>query len=467
MSNKGTNYFLAPELSKIHRHFLSLYETLYSPSSGSGKKLPLMIIGPPGVGKTLFSESFIEKYLTDYPESKSKIRRLNIAAIPKDLIESLLFGHKKGAFTGATSDQKGFVEALTDGILVLDEIGELSSEMQAKLLTFIEDGYYYKIGDTEPKQSSNLQIVATTNKTLEDGVFRQDFFDRFFPYHIPPLYQRRQDILYYFWHFFPELLKEFKSDEVLTLLAYNWPGNVREIERIGKVCLWHAKGLIQETGSNLSYVHHLSTVDPSYSNIDLKKASQLGDDLLEEDIDLGRLEQILKRHGVSLGGNTNITPFAELNKKPVATSTTFQETDTIDSFEDAYKGFSLYCGLFRLDETSNQNLLDLQQCQFLDGNSWFQPTAYYSSREEDRAFANILDAYTVKIEQSRRAYDPPKVSAKDEKVNITLMTEKGMLKYYLRCLLKATNGHQKNAAKKAGLPLSTFRDHCKKCGIPL
>lgn len=137
----------------------------------------------------------------------------------------------KGAFTDAKADKVGLVEKADGGLLILEEVGELPFEVQAMLLTFIETGEYRRLGD-ENVQKATVKVIAATNR---ESALRDDFRYRFFPFYIPPLRERKNDILYYFQEIFPGLTKNFSKSEVLLLLTHNWPGNVREIERIGRL----------------------------------------------------------------------------------------------------------------------------------------------------------------------------------------------------------------------------------------
>ena len=166
----------------------------------------------------------------------------NCAAVPDNLLESELFGHKKGAFTGADADKKGLFEVADGGTLFLDEIGEMSLNLQAKLLRVLQESEIRPIGATQPRKI-DVRILCATNRSLEkevaEGRFRQDLYYRLkvFPIRLPPLRERREDVALLAEHFLRKYESEMKKvvpgfvPEVLTLLSnYNWPGNVRELE---------------------------------------------------------------------------------------------------------------------------------------------------------------------------------------------------------------------------------------------
>ena len=136
----------------------------------------------------------------------------------------------KGAFTGATSDKDGLLKEADGGILVLEEIGELSKDVQAKLLIALEKGEYLKVGGTKKETIISLAIVATTNQ--EQDSFRPDFWYRCYPFYVTPLHKRKVDILFYLNKKYPEVLRKIDQWELLRILSYNWPGNFREVDNM-------------------------------------------------------------------------------------------------------------------------------------------------------------------------------------------------------------------------------------------
>jgi DNA-binding NtrC family response regulator len=193
----------------------------------------VLITGESGVGKEVVAD-VIHAWS---PRSAGPLVKVNCAAIPETLLESELFGHERGAFTGASAQRIGRFEIATGGTIFLDEIGEMSPQLQAKLLRVTEDGRFQRIGSNTIIQT-NARILAASNRNLEEevkaGRFREDLFYRLnvIELNIPPLRERREDILPLASQFVTELTKgraRFSADVAECLERYDWPGNVREL----------------------------------------------------------------------------------------------------------------------------------------------------------------------------------------------------------------------------------------------
>ena len=201
-------------------------------------KATVLIQGESGTGKEVVARAI--HYQSD--RSRKPFVVINCAAIPGNLLESELFGHEKGAFTGAIKTKKGRLELADQGTLFLDEIGEMPRELQVKILRMLEEQKFQRVGGTEDVEVDN-RIIAATNKDLkqavEAGSFRDDLYYRLnvFALSIPPLRERREDIPLLISHFLKKHREVFKSravgvsDGALKILTdYSWPGNVRELE---------------------------------------------------------------------------------------------------------------------------------------------------------------------------------------------------------------------------------------------
>ncbi|MDH3310807.1 MAG: nitrogen regulation protein NR(I) [Gammaproteobacteria bacterium] len=209
----------------------------------SGSHLSVLINGESGTGKELVAHALHNHS----PRAENFFIAINIAAIPSELLESELFGHEKGAFTGATHQRKGRFEQANQGTLFLDEIGDMPPALQTRLLRVLQDGKFYRVGGHDQVET-NVRIIAATNQNLEDrvkdGIFREDLFHRLnvIRIHLPPLRERREDIpvlaAFFLKKSAAELNVETKqlappAEEYLSRLP--WPGNVRQLEN---TCRW-------------------------------------------------------------------------------------------------------------------------------------------------------------------------------------------------------------------------------------
>jgi two-component system response regulator GlrR len=200
--------------------------------------VPVIIYGESGTGKELVARAI---HYTGKRADRPFIVE-NCGAIPENLIENELFGHVKGAYTDARTDQKGLFEEAHGGTLFLDEIGELPLALQVKFLRVLQDGEFKRIGSTKPIKV-DVRVIAATNKDLIQAIaektFREDLFYRLnvIPIHIPPLRERKEDIPLLINHFLQEFNKElgkgvegFSPAAIQKMMTYQWPGNVRELK---------------------------------------------------------------------------------------------------------------------------------------------------------------------------------------------------------------------------------------------
>jgi len=202
--------------------------------------LSVLIIGESGVGKEI-----IPRVIHDHsPRRREKYFAINCGSIPEGTIDSELFGHVKGSFTGAINDSPGYFGAANKGTLFLDEVGELPLATQARLLRVLENGEYIPVGSTEVRKT-DVRIVAATNvnirQAISEGRFREDLYYRLnqVPVQMPPLRERGEDIILLFRLFAMQMAEKYRMDKVtLTeeakqlLMRYKWPGNVRQLKNI-------------------------------------------------------------------------------------------------------------------------------------------------------------------------------------------------------------------------------------------
>jgi two-component system nitrogen regulation response regulator NtrX len=200
----------------------------------------VLIYGESGTGKELVAHAIHAQSL----RKDERFVEVNCAAIPEDLIESELFGHKQGSFPGATSEKEGKFQQSSGGTLFLDEVGDMSLKTQAKVLRTLDEQRFTPVGSSEPI-TVDVRVIASTNKDLEEeisrGNFREDLFYRLnvIPFFVPPLRERKEDVPLLARHFLKEFAaaygkrpREISDDAVQALTRYSWPGNVRELRNL-------------------------------------------------------------------------------------------------------------------------------------------------------------------------------------------------------------------------------------------
>jgi two-component system nitrogen regulation response regulator GlnG len=229
----------------------------------SRSSISVLINGESGTGKELVAHALH----SHSPRTTAPFIPLNMAAIPKDLIESELFGHEKGAFTGANAIRQGRFEQAHGGTLFLDEIGDMPLEVQTRLLRVLSDGQFYRVGGHSPVQV-DVRIIAATHQNLEDrvnnGEFREDLFHRLnvIRIHLPSLRERKEDIAQLSQHFLKQAANELSVEPktlskkaAVSLQNCQWPGNVRQLENICRFLTVMASGqeiLLEDLPSELT-----------------------------------------------------------------------------------------------------------------------------------------------------------------------------------------------------------------------
>ena len=227
-----------------------IYEVLGMIAQVAPVDISVLITGESGCGKEIIARS-IHKHSK---RSQTPMVIVNCGAIPEGIIESELFGHKKGSFTGASNDRKGYFEEANKGTIFLDEIGEAPLETQVKLLRVLETGEYMRVGDSKIRRT-DVRVIAATNKNLSDLVkknqFRQDLYYRLktVNIHIPSLRERVEDINPFVERFALEFTRSngiryrgFMPDAIRVMKQYDWPGNVRELKNFVEKIMVLEKG---------------------------------------------------------------------------------------------------------------------------------------------------------------------------------------------------------------------------------
>ncbi|QHV99761.1 sigma-54-dependent transcriptional regulator [Spirosoma endbachense] len=259
--------------SKPFRKVLSLVEQVASTNT------TVLILGESGTGKELLARA-VHNLST---RRNRPLVKLNCAVLPATLIESELFGHEKGAFTGATIQKIGRFELANGGTIFLDEIGEMPIELQAKLLRVLQEGEFERVGSSKTLKV-NVRVIAATNRNLEneirEGRFREDLYYRLnvFPLQSPPLRERKEDIPLLVQHFCakhgPSIGRKIEvitQDVMDALIAYNWPGNIRELENIVERSLIISSGRRLELGE---WLLRKGTLDKKLGPITLEECEK-------------------------------------------------------------------------------------------------------------------------------------------------------------------------------------------------
>ena len=268
----------APAMQEIYRTLARLMST----------DLTVMIVGESGTGKEL-----VARALHEYGKRRAgPFVPINMAAIPRELIESELFGHEKGAFTGAVARKEGRFEQADGGTLFLDEVGDMPLDAQTRLLRVIQEGEFISVGGIKPLHT-NVRIIAATHRNLRQmvaqGLFREDLYFRLnvVPIRLPPLRERKDDIALLMRHFLVRAMNEELPGKSLSpaamqrLKMYDWPGNVRELENLARrLSVLHYEEIIELDAIEKELAESTSSQFSAESEDAVGSAKAPGDDNL-------------------------------------------------------------------------------------------------------------------------------------------------------------------------------------------
>jgi transcriptional regulator with GAF, ATPase, and Fis domain len=313
---KAQNQYLQEEI-KLNYNF----EEIISKSNNFQKVLQqieqvaatdatVLILGESGTGKELIARAV--HHISN--RSKRPLVKVNCATLPANLIESELFGHEKGAFTGAMERKIGRFELADGGSIFLDEIGELPVELQAKLLRVLQEGEFERLGNPKTMKV-NVRVIAATNRNLQQAIekkeFREDLYYRLnvFPIICPPLRKRKEDIPLLVKHFCQKhegkigrKITEVPGNVIDALMAYDWPGNIRELENIIE------RAMILSRNGILEYGEWIPTEKiPGSENGKSSAASKL------EDVEKEHIIETLKKTGWKVSGEKGAAKILGLN----------------------------------------------------------------------------------------------------------------------------------------------------------
>ncbi|HOP07421.1 MAG TPA: sigma-54 dependent transcriptional regulator [candidate division Zixibacteria bacterium] len=292
--------------------------------------MSVLIVGPSGVGKELVAEAIHHHS----PRSKGPFVAVNCGAIAEGVLESELFGHEKGAFTGSVASRDGLFNRANDGTIFLDEIGETHPDMQVKLLRVLEDGTYYPVGSSQPRRT-DVRVVSATNRDLTDAIadreFREDLYFRIAVVKItvPPLMERKGDIqplLQHFWRSRPDLTY---SDRALErLMQFDWPGNVRQLRNFAdRMKALKSDGLVEVTDVDAFLREQQSTAThlPVATGRTVEEAGQelIYRAILSLGQEVKALRDLIKSHLPGEGAMTTIIP----DEEPDMTATSLEEME--------------------------------------------------------------------------------------------------------------------------------------------
>ncbi len=261
-----TSYYNLIGQSRAMRH---IYEVIESVAESDAN---VLIIGESGTGKELVAAAVHYRSL----RAKQPFMQVNCAALPKELIESELFGHTKGAFTGAHAEKAGLIARAAGGSLLLDEIGEMPLELQPKLLRMLQERVYYRIGSEKPMEA-NFRLIASTNRNpleaIQSGFLREDLYYRIntIEIQVPPLRERAEDLQSLAENFLRMYAEKYQrtihaiSDQAYErMFAYSWPGNVRQLQNVIERAVLMCKGDVLEI-SPLTFAQPAASQAPAES----------------------------------------------------------------------------------------------------------------------------------------------------------------------------------------------------------
>ncbi|MEI6215529.1 MAG: sigma-54 dependent transcriptional regulator [Desulfuromonadales bacterium] len=287
----------------------------------------ILVTGESGTGKELIAQAV--HY--NSPRHDKRFIAINCGALPENILESELFGYRKGAFTGATENRSGLLEAADGGTLFLDEVGNLPINVQKTLLRFLQEKEFHRLGETQPTRV-DVRIISATNAELKDaikqGLFREDLYYRLnvVTIHLPPLRDRRSDIPLLAAHFiqlqnqkFKTAVKGFEGDALKLLYAAGWPGNIRQLRNVIEACMAIESG-DHISADTLTQFIEIDSPDEVVRSDDSISDTQVPYSAALEHYETTLLKGLIKRHGGSIesaareAGMNMVTMYRKIKK---------------------------------------------------------------------------------------------------------------------------------------------------------
>jgi len=398
----------------------------------SSTDLSVLVTGESGVGKEAFSKIIHSLSARKHGDFIA----INCGAIPEGTINSELFGHEKGSFTGSSGPRKGYFETVDGGTIFLDEIGEMPLQTQAFLLRILESGEFIKVGSSKV-QKTDVRVVAATNVDLKDkvakGKFREDLYYRLstVPIHVPPLRERREDIYMLFRKFAVDFAEKYRTSPVqlderaqLLIENYYWPGNIRELRNV------------------------------------VEQMSVLAEDklILAEDL-MSYVPNITKRNLPML---TNQDKESNMQEREILYKLLFDMKNDLNDLK------SLVFDLIRRNDLSVPDVRSMQSLQAAIG-----PASDYQY-PENNSYSDIPDRYVpteANNNYKEEDYNPIVIHHRKEDYNDMEVVEETLSleeneKRIIRKALKKHNGRRKDAASELGISERTLYRKIKEYDIP-
>lgn len=483
------------------------------------RPMPVLVHGATGVGKSLFLKLYVEAYEKKFSKVEEREAPWHncshfTGADPR-IAAAELFGIEEGIIHGIRS-RPGLLNNPEIKLLILDEIGELPLEVQAMLLTYIETGKFRPVGSQTLITSTSIPfIIGSTNNP---DALRRDFFQRFFHFRLPSLHERRDDILYYFACRFPKLISSLTAKEMLSLIAYHWPGNIRELERLGLLIKRNREPEFKEGKERdkkvapggmvikdyvdgiLNSVNFTDAFSEVISEASDQEYEGLYDNLpaREDVIDTKKIAAIInhyipkKSHGKE-GNSLSAFQLSDIgcddSKKEI------QQLSQYEPFRNAYIAYQIYCSIFLQDEHQNLNSLKLRlfTTKFPSLPEEVLETRKKLLKGVDiqilKGIANLTDddidkrVRKIPIGTERESFfmglleknpsnpflklllhqDDAKQAV--EEADISGYTRDNLLRTYYRQVLQKTGGNKKAAARLMSMAASSLRGEVVKLGM--